>query len=44
VILLDLQQQWKITCLGHPSQITFRTSREKKVLGLPSDVIIVLLA
>jgi hypothetical protein len=42
VILLDLWQLWQIACMGHPSQITFYTSREKRVLGLPIDLLIVL--
>ncbi len=43
VILWDLQQSWQTTRPSHPSQIAFRTSRVKRFLGLPSDLLIVLL-
>jgi hypothetical protein len=42
VILLDLWQLSQIARMGHPSQITFYTSREKRVLGLSIDLLIVL--
>jgi len=44
LILIDLQQLWQITFLGHPSQIAFCTLRENRCLGLPSNMSIVLLA
>ncbi len=43
MILLNLPQQWQITHPGCPSQIAHRTLREKRFLGLPSDLMIVLL-
>ncbi len=44
MILLDLPQQWQITHQDHPSQISYCTSREKRFLGLPNDLLIILLA
>jgi hypothetical protein len=41
VIVLNLWLMWQITHLGHLSQITFHTSREKRCLGLLSDVLII---
>ncbi len=43
MILLDLPQQWQITHSDRPSQIAYCTLREKRFVGLPSDLLIVLL-
>jgi hypothetical protein len=44
VIMLDLLQNWQITHSDRPSQIAYLTLKEKRFLGLPSDLLIVLLA
>jgi hypothetical protein len=43
MVLLDLRQLWQITHPSHPSQIAFYTLKEKRLLGMPSDLLIVLL-
>jgi hypothetical protein len=43
VILLNLWQLWQITHLGHLSQVAFYILRKKRFLGLPNDLLIVLL-
>jgi hypothetical protein len=44
VILLDFLQQWQITRLDYPLQIAYQTSREKRFMGLPNDLLIIILA
>jgi hypothetical protein len=44
MILLDLLQQWQITHPDHASQIAYCTSKEFFFWGLPSNLLIVLLA
>ncbi len=41
VILPNLWLMWQITHLGHFSQIALHTSREKRCLGLPNNLLIV---
>jgi hypothetical protein len=44
MILLNLRQMSQITCPSIPWQIAYHTWREKRFLGLPSDMLIILLA
>jgi len=44
MIVPNLRLLWQITHLGHLSQIAFCTLTEKRCLGLPRDLLIVLQA